>query len=44
VERSLSIAGTPAFFVNGRRATASSVEEGLPRLVEHVLSLLADGS
>jgi protein-disulfide isomerase len=38
--RSLSIAGTPAFFVAGRRAASSRIEEELPRLVEHVLSLM----
>jgi protein-disulfide isomerase len=41
--RALGIAGTPAFFVNGRRATSSRIDEELPRLIEHVLSLLSAG-
>jgi protein-disulfide isomerase len=38
--RALGIAGTPAFFVNGRKATSSRLEEELPRLVDHVLKLM----
>lgn len=37
--RSLGVAGTPAFFVNGRRASSTGTDEELSRLVEHVLSL-----
>ena len=36
--RALGVSGTPAFFVNGRRASATGFERELPALVEHVLA------
>jgi protein-disulfide isomerase len=38
VARALGVAGTPAFFVNGRKASSTRFEEELPALVEHVLA------
>jgi protein-disulfide isomerase len=37
--RALGVAGTPSFFVNGRKGSATRFEKELPRIVEHVLAL-----
>jgi protein-disulfide isomerase len=37
--RALGVAGTPAFFVNGRQASSTRFEADLPALVEQVLAL-----
>jgi len=41
--RALGVAGTPAFFVNGRKGSATRFEQELPELVEHVLTLRKTG-
>jgi len=41
--RAVGVAGTPAFFVNGRKGSATRFEQELPELVEHVLALRGSG-